>query len=313
MMETKSPTQTNNDSRLLSNMPHLVALPTTPRPVQCTFCGAERYTEGFSIGARIFWLPTGAKPCTCPLGQSEYQRKQDEVATKYATEKKAEEDKEMRRRVERITGESGMGERFLQRTFDTYSTNTITNKKIYSVCLKYAQNFDKQRPRHGEPLPERNGFIISGEKGTGKTHIAAAIANFLLNQGTSVIFMTERNLFGKIRDAYSKSRNYGNDGQTESEIRSIYETVPLLVIDDLGKEKATEWTLATLYAIIDGRYDRAMPTIITTNYDTKNLVKRITPKEGDFELNLVTAEAIVDRLIEMSESIAVMGKSWRGL
>ena len=202
---------------------------------------------------------------------------------------------------------------FQMMQYQKSENNTITNKKIYSACLKYAQNFDKQRPRYGEPLPERNGFIISGEKGTGKTHISAAIANFLLNQGTAVIFMTERNLFGKIRDAYSKSRNYGNEGQTESEIRRIYETVPLLVIDDLGKEKATEWTLATLYAIIDGRYDRAMPTIITTNYDTKNLIKRITPKEGDFELNLVTAEAIVDRLIEMSESIAVMGKSWRGL
>jgi len=313
MTETKSQIQTNNENRLLSNMPHLAGLPTTPRPVICQFCGAERYTEGFSIGARIFWLPSGAKPCACPEGQAEYQRQQDEIATKYATEKKAEEDKEMHHRVERITGESGMGERFLQRTFDTYFTSTITNKKIHSVCLKYAQNFDKQRPRNGEPLPERNGFIISGEKGTGKTHIAAAIANFLLNQGTAVIFMTERNLLGKIRDAYSKSRNYGTDGQTESEIRRIYETVPLLVIDDLGKEKATEWTLATLYAIIDGRYDRAMPTIITTNYDTKNLVKRITPREGDFELNLVTAEAIVDRLIEMSESITVTGKSWRGL
>ena len=294
-------------------MPELADRPDTPHPVICEFCGVERYTEGFNMGTRIFWYPSGAKPCTCADGQADHKRMRDEAATKRAAEEKAVADKEIRRRVERITGESGMGERFLQRTFDSYKTNSTTNRKIYAVCLQYAQDFNEQLPRHGQQLPGRNGFIISGDKGTGKTHIAAAIANYLLNKGTAVIFMTERTLLGKIREAYSKSRNYGNDGQSESEIRRIYETVPLLVIDDLGKEKATEWTLATLYAIIDGRYDRAMPTIITTNYDTHNLIKRITPQDGDYELNLVTAEAIVDRLIEMSESIAVTGKSWRGI
>jgi DNA replication protein DnaC len=80
--------------------------------------------------------------------------------------------------------------------------------------------------------------------------------------------MTERNLFGEIRRTYSKFRH---DDISESEVRGVYESVPLLIIDDLGKEKPTEWTLATLYAIIDGRYDSAMPVIITTNYDMQSL------------------------------------------
>ena len=265
------------------------------------------------IGERVMHISKVLKPCHCSEGQKAYSRKQDELAIKRIEEEKSQQDRELRRRIERITGESGMGARFLRRTFDTYKADTSDTKKIYAVCRKFAENFEKHLPQHGKPLPGRNGFIITGDKGTGKTHIAAAIANYLLNKGTAVIFMTERNLLGKIREAYSKSRNYGNDGQSESEIRHIYETVPLLVIDDLGKEKATEWTLATLYAIVDGRYDRAMPTIITTNYDTQNLIKRITPQDGDYDLNKVTAEAIVDRLIEMSESIAVTGKSWRGL
>jgi len=294
-------------------MPCFIGKPTTPRPEICEFCGAERHTEGINLGVKVLWYPSGAKACSCPKGKAEHERNQSEAKAIRMAEEKAEADNEMRRRVERIIGNSGMGERFLQRTFATYKTDDPATKKIYAVCLKYAQNFSSYLPipMHGQAVSCRNGFVITGAKGTGKTHIAAAIANMLMAQGTAVIFMTECNLFGKIRDAYAKGCRFGGDGQTESEIRRIYETVPLLVIDDLGKEKPTEWTLSTLYAIIEGRYDKAMPTIITTNYDAQNLILRLTPTDGERELNKVTAEAIVDRLIEMCESITVTGDSWR--
>jgi len=285
----------------------------TKSPPLCEFCGAERETLTIKVGEKVMRISAVLKPCHCTEGQSNYAQKQAEAIAKREAEEKSQHDKELQRRVERITGESGMGARFLRRTFDTYKADTPDTKKIYAVCRKYAEHFNNHLPRHGEPLPGRNGFIITGDKGTGKTHIAAAIANYLLNKGISAMLMTERNLFGKIREAYSHGRRFGHDDLSESEIRGMYETVPLLVIDDLGKEKATEWTLATLYAIIDGRYDRAMPIIITTNYDTQNLIRRITPQDGDYDLNRITAEAIVDRLIEMSECISVTGKSWRGL
>lgn len=296
------PSDSEDSVNLLSNDPRVAGLPGTPAPVICEFCGAERYTEGINLlGARILWYPTGARPCTCAEGIAQYEQRKAEAAARKEAEEKAEADSRMRERVRKIIGESGMGERFLQRTFDTFVTDTQEKRKIKAAAQHYAKTFDQQLPKRGQPLPGRNGFLIAGTKGTGKTHIAAAIANDLMHRGTAVICMTERNLFDKIR------RTYNRDGGDETAVRRIYETVPLLIIDDLGKEKATEWTLATLYAIIDGRYEKAMPLIITTNYDTKSLIARLTPAGGD----KTTADTVVDRLTEMCENIVMGGESWR--
>ena len=93
----------------------------------------------------------------------------------------------------------------------------------------------------------------------------------------------------------------------KSGVLETYKRVPLLVVDDLGKEKATDWTISTLYSIIDGRYDRAMPLIITTNYDPATLVRRLSPK-GDYG---TTAECIIDRINEMCKVLITTGESWR--
>ena len=254
------------------------------------------------LGIRVFWFPGGAQPCTCPNGKAEYERIQAECEAQRLAEEKAKADKEMRDRVRRIIGESGMGERFLQRTFESFITDTKDLKKVAAAAKGYARSFDQMLPKRGQPLPGRNGFLITGSKGTGKTHIAASIANDLLSRGTATICMTERDLFGRIRKTYNR-----NENTDESAVLEVYKTVPLLIIDDIGKERPTEWTLSTLYAIIDGRYDRAMPIIVTTNYGVKDLVKRLTPTGGDE----TTADATVDRLIEMCESIVMSGDSWR--
>ena len=254
------------------------------------------------VNNKIMWFPGGAQPCTCPEEIAKHEREEAERKAKQEAERVAEEARKMNDWVKRIIGDSGMGERFLQRTFETFIANSPDRKRIKAAAQDYAENFTHQLPKRGEPLPGRNGFLITGTKGTGKTHIAAAIANYLLNRGTGVTFMTERELFGKIRKTYSRDEH-----ADESAVLEIYKTVPLLIIDDIGKERPTEWTLATLYAIIDGRYDRAMPIIVTTNYGTADLVKRLTPTGGD----ATTADATVDRLIEMCEGIVMSGDSWR--
>ncbi|MDR2044877.1 MAG: ATP-binding protein [Clostridium sp.] len=292
--------------KILSNDPSVAGLPDTPPPEICGFCGAERYTEGFAFGDRIFWFPPGAKPCTCEQGQEKHRRETAEDKARAEAERKAEADRKMRERVRRAIGDSGMGERFLQRTFKNYIAETKEQGAIAGVALEYARDFDSKLPKRGQPLPGRNGFLISGTKGTGKTHIAAAIANYLLDKGTAVICMNERDLFGRIRRTFSTS-----GGMDESAVLETYKRVPLLIIDDLGKERATEWTLATLYAIIDWRYNSAMPLIITTNYDAPKLIERMTPTTQYGERDATTAETIVDRFAEMTESITMRGESWR--
>ena len=294
-------------SVIMSDNPSVVGLPTTPKPVICKYCGKERHTKGIFIFGRILWHPPGPEPCICADGQAEYEQLKAARQAKAEAEKKAEEAALMKRKVEKVIGDSGLGERFLRRTFATFETPTENLRQIAETAQRYARNFERCLPKQSRKIVEPNGILITGDIGTGKTHVVAAIANHLLNQGIAVICMTERNLFSRIQATYVKGRSWGIERESETEIRNVYETVPLLIIDDLGKEKASEWTIATLYAIIDGRYDRAMPTIVTTNYKPQLLIERISPSGG----SKTTAEAVVDRLREMCVVLNMTGESWR--
>lgn len=103
-------------------------------------------------------------------------------------------------------------------------------------------------------------------------------------------------------------RTYSATGGSESDVLKIYKAVPLLVIDDIGKEPPTEWAISTIYNIINGRYEAYLPTIVTTNYDTEALIDRMTPRESR---DSMTARATIDRLMEMCRGITLTGQSWR--
>lgn len=138
------------------------------------------------------------------------------------------------------------------------------------------------------PEIERNGLFMAGGYGTGKTHLAAAIANQLISEGTACICMTMIDLLDRIRETYKAA---GSDVD-EAYILSQYEEVPLLIIDDIGSEQPTEWGVSKIFAIINARYEGYMPTIITTNYSGPELVQRMTPESGDSR----NAEKTLDRL-----------------
>lgn len=274
-----------------------------PEPVICEYCGAPRYHKGINLFGRVMWPPYGAERCTCAEAVAAYEREQAEKAAREAAEKEAAEAERMRKRIQRIVGDSGMGERFLRRTFATFEV-TRENRAAQQAAKSYADNFALMLPRKGEPEPGQNGLFIAGPKGTGKTHLAAAVANQLMHGDPprAVICMTMIDLLERIRRTFSKG------SVNEGDVLTVYKTVPLLVIDDMGKEPATEWAVSTIYNIINGRYEAYLPTIVTTNYDTKALIQRMTPTTtGD----PTTAEATVDRIMEMCRGIVMDGQSWR--
>lgn len=165
-----------------------------------------RYHKGIPLGDRILWPPYGAERCTCPEAVAAYEKEKAEREAAEAAAAKAEEEKKMRERIKRIVGESGMGDRFLRRTFSTFQL-TDDNKRAAAAARRYAEGFDAMLPQPGHQEPGRNGLFIAGPPGTGKTHLAAAIANHLIAQGKPVICMTMIDLLERIKRTYIKTRN----------------------------------------------------------------------------------------------------------
>lgn len=292
--------ETANDGFVLSSDEKYIDLPDTPESVPCEFCGELRYFRGFLLCGQVVWLRHAPERCTCPESIAPYERAEAERKAREDQERKAEENRRFQERIKKIIGESGMTRRFLANTFDSFEENAV-NRKAAGVARKYAEDFDNLLPSHGH-TPSRNGLFIAGPPGTGKSHLAAAIANYLIAQGKPVICMTMIGLLERIKRTYSQS------GVSDGDVLKIYKTIPLLVIDDLGKELMTEWAVSTIYSIVNGRYDEFLPTIVTTNYGTEALIARMTPRDTK---DSTTAGATIDRLLEMCKSIFMDGTSWR--
>jgi DNA replication protein DnaC len=275
-----------------------------PEPVPCEYCGKLRYTEGFFFMGKIRWNPLGPQRCDCPEAVAAYEKEKAERAAKEQAEQQAAADRKMRERVAQIIGNSGMHTRFLRRTFATFQITT-ENQRAAMACKRYADTFREEKMPSDDRDPGRNGLFITGPKGTGKTHLAAAIANQLMQEGTGVICMTMIDLLDRIKETFAQRRQ---GEATEGDILTTYKEVPLLIIDDMGKEPPTEWAVSKIYAIINARYEAYLPTIVTTNYTDSELVRRLTPKDtGD----ATTADATIDRLREMCAAIVTTGDSWR--
>ena len=169
------PTTSDAGNWIWSNDERLAGRPGVPEPVPCEFCGALRYHKGIPLGNRILWPPYGAERCTCPEAVAAYEKAKAEREAAEAAAAKAEEEKKMRDRIKRIVGESGMGDRFLRRTFSTFQL-TDDNKRAAAAARRYAEGFDAMLPQPGRQEPGRNGLFIAGPPGTGKTLLAKAVA-----------------------------------------------------------------------------------------------------------------------------------------
>jgi len=212
------------------------------------------------------------------------------------------EEKEKRKRIEVLRQFSGLDIRFSTRKFANFQ-ETAGNKKALKTAKGYAQSIEKMLSKDGKP-PEimKNGLFIAGNFGTGKTHLAAAIANEVMAKNHTAICMTMIDMLQKIKTSFDSHE------QSEEEIMAKYKKAEWLIIDDLGSEQPTEWAVTKIFAIINGRYEACMPTIITTNCSEKGLIDRLTPKDTRDQNN---AKKIIDRLYEMCVAIEIQGESWR--
>lgn len=264
-----------------------------PKPEKCKYCGKTLYYECVVLmGQAMIW--NLEKPrCDCEKAVA-FWKGWDAKQEKIKKEKELAEEQELRKqKIESILGKSGIKKRYLSRTIDSFSV-TAENKKSFEVATDYIKNFR-------EYFTQGKGLYLEGPCGTGKTHLAIAIALAIINTGVPVICKTSIDILGDIKRCYER-----NSEVTEEEVLEAYKTVDLLIIDDLGKEQVTEWSVPVLYSILNERYEALLPTIITTNYNTTALAEKLSAK-GDAE----TSTAIISRFVESSKRVTMSWADYR--
>ena len=169
-------------------------------------------------------------------------------------EQQRQEEEERRREHERarIEAMKDYGLKDAQYRESTFAADDGGNPEASRICKAYADNWEKinQMERKGK------GLLLHGDVGSGKTYLAASIANALIDKGVAVI-MTNLPALG-----HAMTANFGDE--RESVLRRV-KTVPLLIIDDFGMERNTPSALENAIEIINTRYKSGKPLIITTN------------------------------------------------
>lgn len=149
--------------------------------------------------------------------------------------------------IEKLRGASLMDDKFKHSTFENFKVNKF-NARNLKICKRYATGFDQM-------LEKNQGLILWGDVGTGKSYAAACIANYLLANKIPVVMTS----FVKILAAIQKDRDQ------EERIISKLNRAKLVIFDDLGAERDTSFGIEKVYSIVDERYRKQLPMILTTN------------------------------------------------
>ena len=121
-------------------------------------------------------------------------------------------------------------------------------------------------------------LLLQGGYGCGKTHLAAAVANFAVSLGTPTLFITVPDLLDSLRFAYQDPES------TFEERFDQIRQAPLLVMDDFGTQNATPWAQEKIFQILNYRYINHLPLVVTTNLSVEDMEGRIQSRLGDPEL-----------------------------
>ncbi len=187
------------------------------------------------------------------------------------------------KKMDRLLSSSRIPKLFKTKTFDNFKV-TNANRPAYESAVKVSAN------------TEGKGIILAGTPGTGKTHLATAILNVRVQKGQEAIFCTVPELLSDIR------RTFGSKNET-SELMELVKTADLLILDDLGVEKVTDWVLEELFIIINSRLNNEKQTIFTTNY--------VTPSTLIAKMGGIAGQRIVSRIKEMCDWVKVEGEDYR--
>lgn len=155
---------------------------------------------------------------------------------------------------------------FRHKTFENFDAGIPGVARAYARARRFAEH-------------PGGWFILFGGYGSGKTHLAAAIANEVLKTNYEVLFTVVPDLLDHLRSTFGPTSEVAYDDRFE-QVRNAY----VLILDDLGTENATLWAREKLFQIFNHRYNYKLPTVITSNREPKDIEPRIFSRMSDREL-----------------------------
>lgn len=225
--------------------------------------------------AEVKWFGKGTRkvPIMCRCQEEELRIRDDRIHREEET-----------RSIQRAKISSMMDDTFQTATFENFQVRK-ENENHLKIAKNYCEKF--------QTMYERNqGLLFYGTVGTGKSYTAACIANYLLERNTSVVMTSFVRILQEMK---------GFDREKEESFSERLNNVRLLIIDDLGAERSTDYALEKVYGIIDSRYRAKKPLILTTNLTLQQMQNTTD----------IRYERIYDRIFEMCYPMEFTGVSWR--
>jgi len=193
--------------------------------------------------------------------------------------------------TKRLMADARIPPRFARAELETFEHDMDTQRAAWRKATAFVESF---------PIVER-GLLFYGRHGVGKTHLAIGILKACVRtKGARAFFFETRELLRLVRDTYNRSVE-----ETEMEVLQPLLGADLLVLDDLGAERTSEWVQETLGLVVNTRYNANRPTIFTSNLvDSPD---NTDPRSFTFQLGARTRS----RLIEMCDWIEIQGADVR--
>jgi len=220
-------------------------------------------------------------------------------------------------RAKRVIERARVPKRYEHCDFESYVTDledgkTWTTQDLHSLknAKIVTQGFVRDYPGSAE-----KGLLLMGRSGVGKTHLAVATLKELIRKGHAGLFCDYRELLKEIQASYNPASE-----STEMGILEPIRTVEILVLDDLGASKPSDWVRDIVGIVLNARYNERRTTIITTNYVDNPATDgeparlpggRLVPPSREDSLEQRISSRMRSRLYEMCRTVELFAPDFR--
>jgi DNA replication protein DnaC len=206
---------------------------------------------------RLPWGRNGETSETrCPMCESEHEERRKQQEINY-------QETQRRERIAINRKAAGIPERFAGCSFENYAASTPKQQQALTSANNFAEHFDVVQE-------DGSSLALCGKPGCGKTHLACAIGNRVLEAGRTVIYTTVIELLRAIRDTWRR-----NSERSENAVIEKYRCVGLLILDEVGVSFGSEAEKVQLFDVLDGRYRDMRPTVIVSNLNGNDLKRAL--------------------------------------